>query len=99
MKKQPDQMDQAFVWEKLDLGEFGLQLNLLTELIQENPPHEQVAEMLVDTDDEDELPGLEPVPDDEPQATPTASAVAIPNQLTAWCYNERCADDVLDSDV
>ncbi len=37
MKKQPDQMDQALAWEKLDLGEFGPQLNLLIELIQENP--------------------------------------------------------------
>ncbi len=47
--------------------------------------------MLVDTDDEDEPPGLEPVPDNEPQAMPTASAAAISNQLTTWYYNEHVA--------
>ncbi len=89
-EKQLDQMDQALAWEKLDLGEFGPWLNLLTELIQESPLHEQVAEVLVDTDDEDDgPPGLEPIPDNEPQAMPMASAAAIPEQLTAWCYNEN----------
>ncbi len=73
------------------MGEFGPQLNLLTELIQENLLHEQVAEVLVDTDDEDEPPGLEPAPDDEPQAMPLTSAAAIPSPLAVWRSHEHVA--------
>ncbi len=77
-------MDLVLAWEKLNLGEFSPQLNLLTELIQENPHQEPVAEVLVDMDDEDEPPGLINIPDDELPAMPSTSAAAVPDPLTAW---------------
>ncbi len=75
----------------MDLGEFGPQLNLLTELIQENLPHEQVAEVLMDTDDEDEPPGLIHIPDNELQAVPSANAAVAPDLLTAWISSGHVA--------
>ncbi len=77
-------MDPVLAREKLNLGEFGPQLNLLTELIQENLPQEQVAEVLVDTDDEDEPPGLIDIPDDELPTAPSTSAAATPDPFMQW---------------
>ncbi len=64
-------------------------MNLLTELIQENLPQEQVAEVLVDIDDEDEPPSLMNIPDDELPAAPSTSAAAAPDSLMQWRMDER----------
>ncbi len=89
MKNDPNLMDLKLAWEKLGLGEFSPQLNLLTEVIQENPPHEPVAEVLVDMDGKDELPGLEPIPDNEPPATAWTSVEAGPNLLATCIIYEH----------
>ncbi len=91
MRSDPNQMDPAVAWEKLSLGEFGPQLNLLTELIQENPPQEHVADVLVDTGDEDEPPSLINILDDELPAAPSTSAMAAPAPLMAWMADEHAA--------
>ncbi len=84
MKHQPEQMEQACTWEKLSLGEFGLQLNLLMELIPQSPPQEPILEELVD-EEADELPGLEPIPEDEVQ-----NAVVLTLEPHAmWMGDER----------
>ncbi len=64
MKQQLGEMDQTQAWQTLGLGDFGLQLNLLMELIPQSPPQEPILEVLVD-EDLDEPPGLEPIPEDE----------------------------------
>ncbi len=65
MKQQPGEMDQSRAWQTLGLGDFGLQqVNLLMELLPQSTLHNQILEVVED-DDLDEPPGLEPVPADE----------------------------------
>ncbi len=89
MEHQLEQMEQILAWEKLSLGEFGPQLNLLTELIQESPPQELVLEVLVNEDDVDEPPGLEPIPEDELQNAAALVTTSAPALLTAWVNDEQ----------
>ncbi len=62
----------------------GPQLNLLTELIQENQPPEAVPEVLVDDDEDLGPPGLEAIPEEEQVAAPSTSAVTEGAPLYPW---------------
>ncbi len=44
MRREINQLHPTVAWENLQLSEFGPQLNLLTELIQENQPELEVQE-------------------------------------------------------
>ncbi len=48
-----------------------------------------MAEVLVDTDDKDEPPGLINIPDDELPAAPSTSAAAAPDSLLQWRMDEH----------
>ncbi len=83
MRQETNHLDPAVAWENLGLCEFSPQLNLLTELIPENPPQEPVAEVLVDEDEDEGPPGLIPIPDEELAAAPSTSAAATASPLCA----------------
>ncbi len=84
MRQEVNHLDPVAAWVNLHLCEFGPQLNLLTELIQENQPQEAVPEVLVDEDDDQGPPGLEAIPEDEQATAPSASAAATASPLMAW---------------
>ncbi|MCP4539893.1 MAG: hypothetical protein GY832_22365, partial [Chloroflexi bacterium] len=95
MRHDPDSMDPAEAWQRLGLSEFGPQLNLLTELIQEDPPQEPVLEVVADQDDEDdEPPGLIPIPEEEwAAAAPSMGAAADRERLAAWYVAQQAECD------
>ncbi|MCP4548719.1 MAG: hypothetical protein GY835_19855, partial [bacterium] len=87
MRRETNQLDPKIAWQNLGLGEFGPQMNFLTELIQEEQPQGQALEMPFDQDDEvDAPPGLEPILDEElPSMSETASE-AVATELAAWAF-------------
>ncbi len=75
MRREINQLHPTVSWKNLRLSEFGPQLNLLTELIQENQPE---LEVLMDDEDDDQgPPGLEPIPANEQMATPFDAATTV----------------------
>ncbi len=73
--------------------EFSLQLNLLTELIQENQPQEPAPEVLAE-DDDDVPPSLEAILDDEQATATSTSAATTVTLLCTWIsasYSTRMA--------
>ncbi|MCP4549196.1 MAG: hypothetical protein GY835_22310, partial [bacterium] len=78
------QLDPMVAWQNLRLGEFGPQMNLLTEVIQEEQPQEPALEVPVDQNDEvDAPPGIEPIPDEELPSPSEAASEAVAADLVA----------------
>ncbi|MCP4543919.1 MAG: hypothetical protein GY832_42940, partial [Chloroflexi bacterium] len=84
------QLDPKIAWQNLGLGEFGPQVNLLTELIQEEQPQDPLLEVAVDHNYEvDELPGIEPIPDEELPSPSEAASEAAAADLVAMMSASR----------
>ncbi|MCP4544603.1 MAG: hypothetical protein GY832_46465 [Chloroflexi bacterium] len=77
MRHDVNNMDLEVAFQNLGLSEFG-PINLLTELIQPDPPNEPAPEWVQpDDDDDDGPPGLIDVPAEELAAPPATGATAM----------------------